>query len=155
MILNGLDLARAEARITMLKGRCDRLRRRVADPKAAALATNEIARTEFRIDELTEQVRVYFALLSESGDNSRPLKLVDVPENLIKRRIRLGWSQAQFAQMLGLSRQLISRYEKSRYASVSLKRLVHVDLVLRTHERRRRLKELRRKYVCQVKKTLA
>ena len=134
MILSGKDLAKAQSRITMLKGRCDLMRRRIADPREAALATVEISRVERRIDELTEQMQTYFDLFCEQTMASTSVTLVDVLARLIQRRIRLNMSQAELGKAFGQTRQSISRYEKTRYAGASLKRLIEIDLLLRAEE---------------------
>ncbi|RTL36164.1 MAG: helix-turn-helix domain-containing protein [Candidatus Melainabacteria bacterium] len=142
MILNELEYARANARIAMLKSRCDLMRRRVADPYKAAAAEIEIDRLEIRIAELTNQVRAYYRVVDRSAvvqnmSASFTQALIDIPTRLIERRIRVGWSQYDLAKACGQTRQVISGYERSRYASVSLKRLIAIDFVLRTEEIRR------------------
>lgn len=141
MILNELDYARANARIAMLKSRCDLMRRRVADPYKAAAAELEIDRIERRIVELTNQLRAYsrvidLSFVAESQRASFTQALIDIPTGLIERRLRVGWTQHDLAEACGQTRQVICRYEKSRYAGVSLKRLIAIDLVLRIEELR-------------------
>ena len=134
MILNGNDFARTRVRISMLKGRCDRLRRRIADPRQAKAAQAEIATVENRIVELSEQIRTYLRLLNDCGTIPEVVTLIDVPDTLIQRRIRLGMSQADLGEASGQTRQCISRYERTLYASVSLARLIQIDSLLRAEE---------------------
>jgi hypothetical protein len=141
MIFHERDYASASARIAILKGRCDRLRKRVADPRAAEAANKEVAKLEKRIDELVYQQQHYSDVLSKQVPPAATLVLIDIPTNLIERRLRLGWSQADLGLAAGQERQAITRYETTRYASASLKRLIHIDHVLRKEEIRRRFRD--------------
>jgi hypothetical protein len=141
MILNMRDLTIADARITMLKSRCDYLRRRIANPGEAASARAEVERMEKRIGELREQIIYYRELVSNSPRSNQDSSfyenigqdfcLSEIPQLLIKRRICLRLTQAQLAKAAGASRQMIARYERTRYAAVSLKRISHIDAILR------------------------
>lgn len=137
MILNWTDMARADSRISMLRARCDLLRKRVADVRAAAHAALEVERMESRIEELSEQMQNYRNALKSGPVETGVLELIEIPKMLIERRIRLGWSQTQLATALSQPRQVVSRYEGTRYASVSLRRLMQVDYILRDEEIRR------------------
>lgn len=121
----------------MLKGRCDRLRLRVADPRQAAAAQAEIARVEKRIDELEAQVRSYLSLRSDKNATPEIVTLIDVPETLIQRRLRLGMTQSDLGDVCGQTRQCISRYERTLYAGASFARLIQIDSLLRAEEVRR------------------
>lgn len=138
MILHQLDYARARATIVMLEARCDRLRRRVADPRAAESAMNEVARVEKRIEDLKAQMRNYLDLVTKKSRQSNIfLSFIDIPDQLIGRRLSLGWSQDDLASAVKQHRQIISRYEVTRYASASLKRLIAIDLVMTAEEIKR------------------
>ncbi|NJM48483.1 MAG: helix-turn-helix transcriptional regulator [Alkalinema sp. RU_4_3] len=50
----------------------------------------------------------------------------DLPEILIEERKRLGLTQRQLAEKIGLKEQQIQRYEATRYQSASLQRLCEV-----------------------------
>ncbi len=134
MILNGRDFVRTSVRVTMMKGQYDRLQRRIADPRAAAAARAEIACLEKRIGELSEQLRTYVSLLSGTQPTPEIVTLVDVPDTLIQRRIRLGLTQADLGNAAGQTRQCISRYERTLYASASLARVIQIDSLLRAEE---------------------
>lgn len=134
MILNGNDLVRTGVRISMLKGRRDRLQRRIADPRQAASTQAEIARVEKRIDELSEELRTYLSLSSDGTITPKIVALVDVPVRFIERRISLGLSQSDLGEASGQTRQCISRYERTLYAGASLARLVQIDSLLRALE---------------------
>lgn len=143
MILHEVDYARADAKIIMLKARCDRLRRRVADPRVAETAMVEISRVENRIEELTNHMQCYRKIVRERSaqQEQAPLiasiALIDIPDRLIERRLKLGWTHAKLATATGLTRQSVSRYEHTRYAGVALKRLIYIDHVMRIEEIRR------------------
>jgi HTH-type transcriptional regulator / antitoxin HipB len=52
--------------------------------------------------------------------------LDNLPEALIERRVQLGITQKQLAEMLGTKEQVIQRYESSGYNGASLRRLKEV-----------------------------
>lgn len=85
---------------------------------------------EKRIVELSRQYDDYVALLRESAVVSKPQILSEIPEYLIRRRIRMGLTQAEMAFRLGFSRKTILRYEKTRYAGASLSRILQIDCFL-------------------------
>lgn len=140
MILNENDFSRTNVRVSMLKGRRDRLRQRVADPHLAAAAHVEIAHLDHRIEELSAELRTYRELLSGTNTTTTPdvVTLIDVPARLIQRRIRLRMTQFDLGDAAGQTRQSISRYERTLYASASLARLIQIDSLLRTEELNRR-----------------
>jgi transcriptional regulator with XRE-family HTH domain len=49
-----------------------------------------------------------------------------LPEALIDDRKKLGLTQRELAERLGVKEQQIQRYEATRYQSASLKRIVEV-----------------------------
>jgi HTH-type transcriptional regulator / antitoxin HigA len=53
-----------------------------------------------------------------------------LPEMLIEERKRIGLTQRQLAEKLGIKEQQIQRYEATRYQSASLQRLGEVTKVL-------------------------
>jgi DNA-binding XRE family transcriptional regulator len=137
MILNLRDLSIAEARICMLQARCDFLDKRVADPHQAIYAKVEREKRIARIAELKAQLKLYHQL---SFRRSVPIdwlyltSIQKLPEQLIKRRIFVQLTQAELAKELGIPRQTIARYERSRYSCTSLKRIIQIDTVLRIFE---------------------
>jgi hypothetical protein len=134
MILNAKQLAVADAKISMLKGRCDYLRRRIANPLEAQFARDEIGRMQQRIDELEEQRRLYLSLVSRGRRASTYQRLAEISAQLIERRLSLGWSTEQLGKAVGQPRQSIALYERTRYAGVSLRRLIQIDLALLAEE---------------------
>lgn len=57
--------------------------------------------------------------------------LIEVlPEMLIEERQRMGLTQKQLAERMGLKEQQIQRYESTRYQSASLRRLGEVAQAL-------------------------
>ena len=136
MILNGNDYSRTRVHILMLTTRCDRLRRRIADPRQASSAQAEILLVEKRINELDEQMQTYLSLFRNTISTPDIVKLIDVPNTFIQRRIRLGLSQSDLGQACGQTRQCISRYERTLYAGASFSRLIQIDSLLRAEELR-------------------
>ena len=56
--------------------------------------------------------------------------LESLPEMLIEERMRLGFTQKQLAEKIGIKEQQIQRYEASRYQSASLRRLQEIAKAL-------------------------
>lgn len=59
----------------------------------------------------------------------KPLLTVIVnalPESLVDERKKLGLTQKELAERLGIKEQQIQRYEATRYQSASLKRIVEI-----------------------------
>lgn len=54
-----------------------------------------------------------------------------VPDNLIRARISLGWTQKELATKLGTTEQQIQKYEATHYASASFKKIVEIASILR------------------------
>ncbi len=134
MILNLNDWLRAAVRVTMLKGRLDYLRRRIANPAEAAAARAEIERMENRISELCRELQRYQSLCSRTEPPAKPIVLADIPRSLIERRISAGLSQTGLARLMGVTRQTLSRYERTGFVAVTLARMVQMDSILREHE---------------------
>lgn len=56
--------------------------------------------------------------------------LESLPDMLIEERKRLGFTQKQLAEKMGLCEQQIQRYEATRYQSASLRRIEEVAQAL-------------------------
>jgi HTH-type transcriptional regulator/antitoxin HigA len=68
---------------------------------------------------MTKPVPQFFTLLLEN-----------LPEMFVQERLRLGLTQGQLAEKLGMPAQQIQRYEATRYQSASLRRLEEVAAAL-------------------------
>ena len=72
---------------------------------------------------LREQLAEYEALRSGRVTVLELDSLEQLPEALIRARIATGLTQKALAERLGLKEQQVQRYEATRYAGVSLKRI--------------------------------
>jgi predicted transcriptional regulator len=82
------------------------------------------------IEELEEQLKAYQRL--KTGRHKANLDLIDVlPEQLIKARIALNWTQKYLAMRVGTSEQQIQRYEASDYQTASLATIRRISYALR------------------------
>jgi HTH-type transcriptional regulator / antitoxin HigA len=52
--------------------------------------------------------------------------ILSLPEVLVEERKRLGLTQRQLAEKLGIREQQVQRYEATRYQSASLQRLIEI-----------------------------
>ena len=78
------------------------------------------------IRQLEEELREYDQL--KSGDLKLPKidRLNEVAPVIVKLRIAKGVSQTELANRLGVSKQVISRYEESDYQTVGVARLQEI-----------------------------
>lgn len=83
-----------------------------------------------QIQDLSEQVRDYERLASGEVESIDLESFEDVGARLVSARIANGWSQSELAQRLGMKEQQVQRYEKERYASASLDRLIDISRAL-------------------------
>ena len=76
-----------------------------------------------QLDELTEEIREYEALRSETNPPIEISSLDELSKVLIQGRIAAGLTQKELAAKLGLKEQQIQRYEATDYQSASLQRI--------------------------------
>ena len=78
---------------------------------------------EGMIRQLEDEVRQYDQM--KSGDLTLPHleRLDQIAPSIVKIRIAKGLSQTELARRLGVSKQVISRYEESDYQTVGIVRL--------------------------------
>jgi len=81
---------------------------------------------EGMIRQLEEELREYAEL--KSGDLSLPNleRLDQIAPFVTRMRITKGISQTELARSLGVSKQVISRYEEAEYQSVGIARLQEI-----------------------------
>jgi transcriptional regulator with XRE-family HTH domain len=79
-----------------------------------------------QLDELNEEIAQYEALRSGKIRKRELTSLRDLPDALIEARIVSGLTQKKLGKKLGVAEQQIQRYEATRYAGASLKRLQEV-----------------------------
>lgn len=81
---------------------------------------------EGMIRQLEEELREYDQL--KSGDLKVPRidRLDEIAPFIVKLRIAKGVSQTELANRLGVSKQVISRYEESDYQAVGIARLQEI-----------------------------
>ena len=82
------------------------------------------------LDNLQEQLVEYDALRHGRVAEIELDSLLALPDALIQARIAAGLTQKALAQRLGLKEQQVQRYEATRYAGVSLKRIHAVATAL-------------------------
>jgi ribosome-binding protein aMBF1 (putative translation factor) len=71
-----------------------------------------------------------FEALQNTGAVVDPKAIESLPQQLIRARVAAGLTQSALAQKLGMKEQLIQRYEATKYASASLRRILEVARVL-------------------------
>jgi DNA-binding Xre family transcriptional regulator len=85
---------------------------------------------EQQLVDLRAEIKEYEAL--KSGRMKLPPldSLNNVPELLIKWRIKRNWSQKELAEKLGLAEQQVQKYESTNYSSATLDTLLRVATAL-------------------------
>ena len=81
---------------------------------------------EGMIRQLEDELREYDQM--KSGDLTLPRfeRLDQIAPSIVKIRIAKGVSQTELARRLGVSKQVISRYEESDYQTVAIARLQEI-----------------------------
>jgi HTH-type transcriptional regulator/antitoxin HigA len=99
---------------------------KAAEEKPAKRATAIRGSYEGMIRQLEDELRAYDEL--KSGELKLPKieRLEEIAPFVVKLRIAKGLSQTELAQRLGISKQVISRYEESDYQTVGLARLQEI-----------------------------
>ena len=72
---------------------------------------------------LEDQVKDYENLRSGKYKVLKDSSFDDLPIELIRARIALGYTQKQLAELVGLKEQQIQRYEETEYTSASYSRI--------------------------------
>ena len=81
---------------------------------------------EGMIRQLEDELREYDGLKAGELKLPRIEKLDEIAPFITRIRIAKGVSQAELARRLGVSKQVISRYEESDYQTVSIARLQEI-----------------------------
>lgn len=68
-------------------------------------------------------------------------QVLKIPETLIKMRQDLQWSKTDLAKALSVTPLQICRWEKSKYSTISFRRLLEVISVLESAVLNKQLKE--------------
>jgi HTH-type transcriptional regulator / antitoxin HigA len=99
---------------------------KVAEEKPGKRSTALRGSYEGMIRQLEEELREYDQL--KSGDLTVPRidRLDEIAPFIAKLRIAKGVSQTELAKRLGISKQVISRYEESDYQTVGIARLQEI-----------------------------
>ena len=99
---------------------------KVAEEKPAKRSAAIRGSYEGMIRQLEEELHEYDQL--KSGDLKLPKidRLDEIAPFIVKLRIAKGVSQTELANRLGISKQVISRYEESDYQTVGIARLQEI-----------------------------
>jgi HTH-type transcriptional regulator/antitoxin HigA len=81
---------------------------------------------ESMIRQLEDEVREYDHLKAGAFKLPRVDRLDQIAPSIVKLRIAKGVSQTELARRLGVSKQVISRYEESDYQTVAIARLQEI-----------------------------
>ena len=81
--------------------------------------------------ELRKQLVEYDQLKISKFQLSKFDEVETLPNNLVKARIALGWTQKDLANRLKTTEQQIQKYEASNYKSASLGRIIEIVNILK------------------------
>ena len=99
---------------------------KVTEERAAKRGAVLRASYEGMIRQLEDELREYDELKAGELKLPRIEKLDEIAPFITRIRIAKGVSQAELARRLGVSKQVISRYEESDYQTVSIARLQEI-----------------------------
>ncbi len=99
---------------------------KVEQEKAGKRATAIRGSYEGMIRQLEDELREYDHLKSGELKLPRIERLEEIAPFIVKLRIARGISQTELASRLGVSKQVISRYEESDYQTVGIARLQEI-----------------------------
>jgi HTH-type transcriptional regulator/antitoxin HigA len=118
--------AQRERTVAQIEGFRRALANKVGGEKPAKRGAVLRASYEGMIRQLEDELREYDEL--KAGELKLPHveKLDEIAPFITKIRIAKGVSQTELARRLGVSKQVISRYEESEYQTVSLARLQEI-----------------------------
>lgn len=122
MIKNDAQRERTVVQIDGFRQTLTKATERIAGKRSAAIRGSY----EGVIRQLDEEVREYDQL--KSGDLKLPRiqRLDQIAPLITKMRIAKGFSQTELARRLGVSKQVISRYEENDYQTVAIGRLQEI-----------------------------
>ena len=124
------------------------LRQRLAHRPAGPLDLRPRAEDLAKIDQLTSalqsEIDEFDSLVKSTTDIPGLDSVGQIPLNLIRARIAVGWSQRRLAEKCNLHRVQIWRFEKSEYRWATLETLMKVSAVLASGlaEKRQMVKQL-------------
>lgn len=90
------------------------------------------------LNDLQEQIREYEELKAGKFNLSILDKVKSIPENMVKARISLGWTQKDLADKIGTTEQQIQKYESTNYQSASLKRINEITEAFQEYAKHRK-----------------
>jgi HTH-type transcriptional regulator / antitoxin HipB len=82
-----------------------------------------------KIAAMTQELEEYDELKAGRGEITFA-SIAELPIALIKKRIKLGLTQKELADKLGIKEQMVQRYESNQYESVGFSRLIEVSEAL-------------------------
>jgi HTH-type transcriptional regulator / antitoxin HigA len=94
------------------------------------IAKAQITSYELKLSDLVEQVKIFDKKRVGIDSNFPFSSISELGEHLIGCRVARGWTQRQLADVLGVKEQQVQRYERDRYATISLSRLSTVSEAL-------------------------
>ena len=99
---------------------------KVAEVKSAKRSAALRGSYEGMIRQLEDELREYDELKSGALALRKIERIDQIAPFIVKLRIAKGISQTELAQRLGVSKQVISRYEESDYQTVGIARLQEI-----------------------------
>ena len=122
MIKSGAQRERTVAQIEGFQRALTNLDKEISGKRSVAVRGSH----EGMIRQLEDELREYDQL--KSGELGLPHveRLDQIAPFIVKIRIAKGVSQTELARRLGVSKQVISRYEESEYQTVAITRLQEI-----------------------------
>lgn len=122
MIKSDAQRERTEAQIEGFRQALSKVEREMTGKRATAVRGSY----EAMIRQLEDELREYDEI--KSGELTLPhvQRLDQIAPFIAKMRIAKGVSQTELAKRLGVSKQVVSRYEETEYQTVAISRLQEI-----------------------------
>ena len=126
MIANRRQYAILEKKLKSCISRRGRLIHKVHRALNRGEVQHQIDSLQLQAELITREMKEYIAL--SSGRMAPPdlSEISNLPENLIRVRVALGWSQQEFARQFGVAASQVYRWESTQYRPVTLGRVLSV-----------------------------
>ncbi len=122
MIKSDAQRDRTQAQIEGFRKALAQTEQQMSGKRSAAVR----ASYETMIKQLEDEVREYDQLKSGKFTLTPVQRLDQIAPSIVKMRIAKGVSQTELARRLGVSKQVISRYEENEYQTATIARLQEI-----------------------------
>ena len=107
-----------------------RISRRPTSPLDLRSRSEDLARVDELSGRLQSEIDEFETLCKSTTEISDIDRIAELPSQLIRARIAVGWTQQELAAKCGVRREKILRYEKDDYRLATMETVIKVSTVL-------------------------